>query len=60
MLHTHPKMADYLKPNNINITQGQAKLIFRLKSKMVDVKANSSRAFNKNINCTLCKKEGKI
>ena len=60
LLHNYIKMADYLEPSNVNFTQSEAKLLFRLKSKMVDVKANFPRAYNNNINCTLCEKEGKI
>ena len=56
--HNSLKMADYLEPNNINIKQSEAQTLFKLKSKMVDVKANYPTAFRNNINCTLCEKEG--
>ena len=52
-------MSEYLEPNNFMIKQNEAKTLFQLKSKMVQVKANYWSAFKDNLNCTLCSNEGK-
>ena len=58
--HSCLKMAEYLEPNNHNIKLTDSKLLFQLKSKMVNVKSNYSSSYKHNINCPLCEKEGKI
>ena len=57
--HKSLSMSEYLEPNNFMIKQNEAKTLFQLKSKMVQVKANYSSAFKGNLNCTLCSNEGK-
>ena len=51
--HTNLKMADYLKPNNQNIKQTDAQLLFQLKTKTVIVKGNHSSSFIENMNCVV-------
>ena len=51
-------MAEYLEPNYHNIKLTDAQLLFQLKTKMVNVKANYSSSFRENMNCILCEKEG--
>ena len=57
-IHTKLKMAEYLESNNLNINQNEAKTLFQLKLKMVDVKANFPSGLNYDIDCTLCDHEG--
>ena len=52
-------MAEYLEPNNPNIKLTDSKLLFQLKTKMVNVKANYSSLHSYNLDCDLCDKEGK-
>ena len=47
LFHNSLNMAEYLEPNNLNITQSEAKTLFKLKSKMVLVKANHPRELKK-------------
>ena len=47
LFHNSLNMAKYLEPNNLNITQSEAKTLFKLKSKMVLVKANHPRELKK-------------
>ena len=58
--HFGLKMAEYLEPNNYNIKLTDSKLLFQLKSKMVNVKVNYSSNHKENMNCPLCEKDGKI
>ena len=58
--HSGLKMAEYLEPNNYNIKLTDSKLLFQLKSKMVNVKVNYSSNHKENMNCPLCEKDGKI
>ena len=53
--HFSLKMAEYLEPNNLKIKLTDSKLLFQLKTKMVNVKTNYSSSHKDN--CTLCAKE---
>ena len=48
------KMQDYLRPNEIN--SQEAKFIFHLRSRMVDVRANLSERYS-DLLCPLCHRE---
>ena len=52
--HKHMKIQDYLSPNNIGIHD--AKFLFYLRTRMVDVKTNY-RGSNSTLQCPLCKNE---
>ena len=52
-------MAEYLEPNNLNVKLTDSKLLFQLKTKMVNVKANYSSSHKANLDCNLCDEEGK-
>ena len=49
-------MQKYLKPNGEKITQEEAKLIFKLRSKVTEVKQNF-RGKYENVECELCHEE---
>ena len=51
-------MAEYLELNYHNIKLTDAQLLFPLKTKMVNVKANNASSFRENMNCIFCEKEG--
>ena len=57
--HDKIQMAEYLEPNNHKIKINEAQLLFKLKSKMTNVKTNYSGSFKDNLNCDLCQNEGK-
>ena len=56
--HSRLEMAGYLEPNNHNIKLSESRLLFKLKTKMLNVKANFSSSHKENMNCTLCETEG--
>ena len=49
-------MQKYLKSNPVKITQEEAKEIFKLRSKVTEVKENFKGKYE-NIECELCKEE---
>ena len=49
-------MQKYLKPNREKITQEKAKLIFKLRSKVTEVKQNLGGK-HENVECELCHQE---
>ena len=59
LLHIVLKMAEYLEPNNLNIKLRDSMLQFRLKTKMVNVKANYKSIHCHNLDCDICDEEGK-
>ena len=52
------KMHDYLKSNGISTTY--KKLLFRLRSKMLKIKANFSSMYKNNLQCSLCEQTDTI
>ena len=54
--HKTYEMQKYLKPNGEKITQEEAKLIFKLRSKVTEVKQNF-RGKYENVECELCHEE---
>ena len=52
--HLEMEMQDYLKPNQITIHE--AKAIFQLRCRMLDVRVNFSGSYT-DLNCPLCKKK---
>ena len=52
--HLEMEMQDYLKPNRITIQE--AKAIFQLRCRMLDVRVNFSGSYT-DLNCPLCKKK---
>ena len=54
--HKSYEMQKYLKSNPVKITQEEAKEIFKLRSKVTEVKENFKGKYE-NIECELCKEE---
>jgi hypothetical protein len=52
------KRQPYLKGNMFN--KSDCQLLFKLRSKMLDVKTNFSNLYNKGLTCRTCKEDGVV
>ena len=50
-------MAEYLEPNNLRMKLIDAQLLFQLRTKLDQVKANHSSNYKEDLNSILCEKE---
>ena len=54
--HENLKMQNYLKSNKFTISQNEAEEIFKLRSRMMDVKLNF-RGMHETLECDICNEE---
>ena len=54
--YSYLEMQRYLRPSQINITQQEAITIFRLRTRMTNVKANFKGKYD-DLSCEICKQE---
>ena len=54
--HDKLKMQNYLKSNKLKISQNEAQEIFKLRSRMTDVKLNL-RGMHETLECDICNEE---
>ena len=51
------KMQNYLQPNTTDITNKEAKLLFQIRSRMLNIKMNMKSKYKDNLKCEICEKE---
>ena len=58
--HESLEMSENPEPNSQRKKLNDAQLLFQLRTKMVQVKANYSSKYREDLNCILCEKEGRF
>ena len=56
IVYSNLKMQNYLKPSRVRISQNEIQTIFKLRSRVIDVKQNF-RGKYENLECRSCKSE---